>query len=117
MLLIHSEEGGWEKLSEDERMRGMAAYNAYTQALEAAGILRDRNRLEASTTATMVRVGADGKTSVLDGPYSDTKEQLAGYYVVDVDDLDQAIAWAARCPGATYGVIEVRPVGKVTAAA
>jgi hypothetical protein len=117
MLLIHSEVRGWEKLDEDAKVRGMAAYRAYTQALQDAGILRDRNRLEEATTATIVRVGADGKTTVLDGPYSDTKEQLAGYYIVDVEDLDQAIAWAARCPGASHGVIEVRPVGKATAVA
>jgi hypothetical protein len=117
MLLIHSEVGGWARLSEDDRARGAMAYRAYTEALKDAGILRDSNRLEEATTATVVRVGGDGKTTVLDGPYSDTKEQLAGYYVVEVDDLDQAIAWAARCPGASHGVIEVRPVAGVTAAA
>jgi hypothetical protein len=53
---------------------------------------------------------ADGKSHVLDGPYADTKEQLAGYYLIDVADLDAALAWAARCPGASHGIVEVRPV-------
>jgi hypothetical protein len=53
---------------------------------------------------------ANGKSQVLDGPYADTKEQLGGYYLVDVVDLDAALAWAARCPGASHGIVEVRPV-------
>jgi hypothetical protein len=56
-----------------------------------------------------VRV-ANGKTQVLDGPYVDSKEQIGGYYVIDVSDLDAALSWAARCPGASHGVVEVRPV-------
>jgi hypothetical protein len=51
-----------------------------------------------------------GQTQVLDGPYAETKEQLGGYYMIDVPDLDQALAWAARCPGASHGIVEVRPV-------
>ena len=51
-----------------------------------------------------------GKTEVLNGPYAETKEQLGGYYIIDVPDLDQALSWAARCPGASYGAIEVRPI-------
>ena len=53
---------------------------------------------------------ANGKTQVLDGPYVDSKEQIGGYYVIDVSDLDAALSWAARCPGASHGVVEVRPV-------
>jgi hypothetical protein len=87
----------------------MAAYTAYTEAMAGAGVLRAGNRLRASTTATTVRA-ADGKTRVLDGPYADTREQLGGYYLIEVPDLDAALAWAARCPGAAHGVIEVRPV-------
>src|SRR5262249_11122181 len=61
------------------------------------------------STATTVRI-SDGKAQVLDGPYADTKEQLGGYFLIDVADLDAALAWAARCPGASHGVVEVRPV-------
>ena len=66
-------------------------------------------RLRPTSDATTVRVQA-GKNQVLDGPYADTKEQLGGYYLIDVPDLDAALSWAARCPGASQGVIEVRPI-------
>ena len=67
------------------------------------------NRLRPTTEATTVRV-KNGKSEVLDGPYADTKEQLAGYYLIDVPDLDAALSWASRCPGASNGTMEVRPV-------
>ena len=57
---------------------------------------------------------ADGKTNVLDGPYADTKEQLAGFYMIEAEDADAAIAWAARCPGASTGTVEVRPIWEMT---
>ena len=53
---------------------------------------------------------ADGKTNVLNGPYAETREQLGGFYMIDVPDLDAALSWAARCPGASHGVVEVRPI-------
>jgi hypothetical protein len=59
----------------------------------------------------------DGKTQVLDGPYADTKEQLGGYYMIDVPDLDAALSWAARCPAAGHGTVEVRPIWEMEAAA
>ena len=67
------------------------------------------NRLRPTAEATTVRVKG-GKTEVLDGPYADTKEQLGGYYMIDVPDLDAALSWAARCPSASNGTIEVRPI-------
>ena len=67
------------------------------------------NRLRPTSSTTTVRV-VDGKTQVLDGPYAETKEQLAGYYLIEVPDLDAALSWAARCPGASYGSMEVRPI-------
>jgi hypothetical protein len=67
------------------------------------------NRLRDTSGATSVKV-VDGKTQVLDGPYAETKEQLGGYYLIDVADLDAALSWAARCPGASTGTMEVRPV-------
>lgn len=87
----------------------MAAYSAYTEALTKAGVLKGANRLQSGSTATTVRV-ADGKSHVLDGPYADSKEQLGGYYLIDVPDLDAALSWAARCPTASHGVVEVRPL-------
>ncbi len=70
-------------------------------------------RLQPISTATSVRV-ANGKTSVVDGPYADTKEQLGGYYVIEAPDIDAAVAWAARCPGASMGTLEVRPIWQLS---
>jgi hypothetical protein len=67
------------------------------------------NPLQSSSTASVVRV-KDGKTKVVNGPYAEAREQLGGYYVVEAKDMDAAIAWAAKCPGASYGSMEVRAV-------
>ncbi|HEY0232728.1 MAG TPA: YciI family protein [Dokdonella sp.] len=109
LLMLYANEDGWKTLSKAEQEQGVAAYAAYTEALNKAGVLAGSNRLQPISAATTVRI-ADGKTQVLDGPYADTKEQLGGYYMIDVADLDAAIAWAARCPGAGHGIVEVRPV-------
>ena len=109
MLFIHGSEAARQTASEADIGRMMAAYGAYTEALKQAGVLKDGNRLQPSASATTVRV-VDGKTQVLDGPYADTKEQLGGYYVIDVPDLDAALSWAARCPGASAGAIVVWPI-------
>ena len=76
-----------------------AAYAAYSEAMGKAGVVLGGNRLRPTAEATTVRVKG-GKTEVLDGPYADTKEQLGGYYLIDVPDLDAALSWAARCPSA-----------------
>ena len=108
MLLIYGNEAALEANKKDvEKM--LPAYVAYTEALKKAGVIVGGDRLHPSTTATTVRV-ANGKTNVLNGPYAETKEQLGGYYMIDVPDMDAALTWAARCPGASHGAIEVRPV-------
>jgi len=71
--------------------------------------MQGAERLRPSTDATSVRVRA-GKTEVLNGPYAETREQLGGFYLIDVPDLDAALSWAARCPTSSYGTIEVRPI-------
>jgi hypothetical protein len=109
VLMIFSDPAGFEKLTPAQAAEGMAAYGAYTETLQKAGILRGSNRLRPASAATTVRV-KDGKPEVLNGPYVETKEQLGGYYVIDVPDLDVALKWAGRCPGASHGVVEVRPV-------
>jgi len=114
LLQIYSDEKRWAGFSEEESDRVHSAFMAYGQALREAGAFVGGNRLEATSTATVVHV-SDGKTSVHDGPYAETKEQLGGYYLIEVADLDTAIAWAARCPGASYGKIEVRPIAPVPA--
>jgi hypothetical protein len=109
LLLIYGNEAGMQAASKADVEQMIAAYGAYTQAMKTAGVMVAADRLKPSTAASTVRI-ADGKTKVLDGPYAETKEQLGGYYLIDVPDLDAALSWAARCPGANYGVIEVRPV-------
>ena len=109
MLLIHADPAGLQALREAERTTSLAAYGAYTEALQKAGVLRAGNRLRTADAATTVKV-REGKTEVLNGPFIETREQLGGYYVIDVPDLDSALSWAARCPGASHGSVEVRPV-------
>jgi hypothetical protein len=105
LLLIYGDE---TKLQEPNPER-MAAYVAYTEALRQAGVLCGGNRLQPTATARTVRA-RNGKPTVLDGPFAETKEVLGGYYLIDVPDLHAGLAWAARCPGAALGSIEVRPL-------
>jgi hypothetical protein len=109
LLLIYGNEAGMQSATKAQTEQMIAAYGAYTEAMKTAGVVVGANRLKPSGSASTVRV-ADGKTKVLDGPYAETKEQLGGYYLIDVPDLDAALSWAARCPGAGVGTIEVRPV-------
>jgi len=109
LLMLYSDESGWSNMTAAEQEQTMGAYHAYTEALNKAGVLTGSNRLRPVSSATTVRV-ANGKTQVLNGPYPDSKEQLGGYYLIDVPDLDAAISWAARCPASSHGTVEVRPV-------
>ena len=109
LLMIYGNETAEATAPEAATAQMMSAYMAYSQALVQAGVMVGGERLKPSSTATRVRLAA-GKTEVLDGPYADSKEQLGGYYMIEVPDLDQALSWAARCPGAQHGVMEVRPV-------
>ena len=116
LFMLYADESGWSKMTKSQQEQGYAAYMAYTEALKKAGVYQGSNRLQPISAATTVRL-ADGKSQVLDGPYIESKEQLGGYYLVDVPDLDTAISWAARCPGASHGTIEVRPVWAMPASA
>jgi hypothetical protein len=109
MLLVYSDQKVGAAMPAAAMADAVAAYQAYTEALQAAGVLVGSNRLAYSDTASTVRV-RDGKTQVLDGPYAETKEQLGGYYLVEAENLDAALTWAARCPGAAHGSVEVRPL-------
>ncbi len=113
MLMDYVHEAGWHQLTKDEQIQGLGAYRAYMEAMTKAGVLKSSNGLRPTSAATTVRV-ANGKTQVLDGPYADTKEQLGGFHIIEVADLDAAISWAARSPTSTYGVVEVRPVREGT---
>src|SRR5215831_170155 len=109
MLITYVNEAGWTKLSKEEQAQGMAAYQAYAEALGKAGALVGSNGLQPSSTASTVRF-TNGKAQVLNGPYADTKEQLGGIFIIDVPDRDAAISWAQRCPATHHGVVEVRGV-------
>jgi hypothetical protein len=109
LLLIYGNENAMLSAPKEASSQMHAAYMAYTEAMKKAGVLRGGNRLRPTSDATTVRAPG-GKQSVLNGPFAETKEQLGGYYMVDVPDLDAALAWAKRCPGAAHGSIEVRPV-------
>lgn len=83
--------------------------HAYVEAMQKAGIYLAGERLDSVAATATVRV-ASGRPCVLDGPYAETKEQLGGFHLIDVPDLDAALQWAARCPSASRGCVEVRPV-------
>ena len=109
LLMIHVDEAAMQSAPVEGAAAMMSAYSAYTQAMKEAGVLVGGERLHPSSSATVVRM-KDGKPSVLNGPYAEIKEQLGGYYVIEVADIDSAIAWAVRCPGAQHGSMEVRPI-------
>ncbi len=109
MLLIYGDERVAETAPRERMTEIVNAFMAYGQAMQDAKVVVASNRLRPTSAATTVRV-ADGRTQVLDGPFAETKEQLGGYYVIDVPDLDAALSWAARCPGARHGTVEVRPI-------
>jgi hypothetical protein len=109
MLLIHAEETPMDNVPMETRKQMSTPYAAYNEALAKAGALVGGERLAPSTTATIVRVRGE-KTEVIDGPFADSKEQLGGFYVIEAADLGAAIAWAARCPGASRGTMEVRQI-------
>src|SRR5258708_38183124 len=109
ILMDYVAEAGWPKLTKAEQEHWLGAYIAYTEAMTKAGVLKGSTGLQPTSAATTVRV-ADGKTQVLDGPYADSKEQLGGFRIIDVADLDAALSWAARCPTALHGVFGVRPI-------
>jgi hypothetical protein len=109
LLMIYGDEAAMLKATEQANGQMLASYRAYTDAIQKAGVMKGGSRLRPTSEATTVRVN-NGKTQVLDGPYADTKEQLGGFYLIDVPDLDAALAWAAKCPGASTGTMEVRPV-------
>lgn len=113
MLLIYGDEAKMRAIPKEDANKMMPAYIAYTEALKKAGILLGGDRLQFTDTATTVRL-REGKTNVVNGPYAEAKEQLAGYYLIDVPDLDSALSWAARCPGASAGTVEVRPLWAMT---
>jgi len=109
ILLIYGNEQTWASMSKEEMEQIYAGHRAYGEAMRKAGVIRDGSELKPVTTATSVRF-ANGKPKTIDGPFAETKEQLAGYYIIEVDNLEDAISWAERMPGMIDGAVEVRPL-------
>lgn len=107
ILLIYTNEA--HNFSPEERQQIFGEYMAFTQDIVKAGKFKAGDPLQPTSTATTVRL-REGKTLTTDGPFAETKEQLGGYYIVEAKDLDEAVAIAARIPGARHGSIEVRPI-------
>lgn len=116
LITIYSNEAGFNSMTPEQKAGGLAAYMAYTQALQTAGVYVGSNRLRPVSTATTLR-NTNGKIQVLDGPFIESKEQLGGYYLIDVPNLDAALSWAAKCPAVNHGVVEVRAIWDMSPAA
>ena len=108
-LLIYGEEEAWNALSEDEARDVYRRYGEFGEWLQERGLLRGGEELASTSAATSVR-RVDGRIEATDGPYAESKEQLGGFYLIECDNLDQAIEAASRIPAAERGTIEVRPV-------
>ena len=107
-LLICTDEKA--PVSPQERSRRRAAFESVQDQMRADGVLLGGERLHPTDTATTVRCWDGGDVVIADGPFAETKEQIAGFYIIDGKDLDEAIEVAARVPAAWYGTIEIRPV-------
>ncbi|MEZ0222704.1 MAG: YciI family protein [Tardiphaga sp.] len=109
LLMIYQNEAEYAKMDAATGKKMLEEYGAFTQSIVQSGNFKAGYRLQPTTTATTVQV-RDGKMLTTDGPFAETREQLAGYYLVDAKDLDAALAIAARIPSARVGSIEVRPI-------
>ena len=110
MLIFNENRDAFDSRKDPERAPSYwGAWTAFLGAIRAAGIIVNGDGLQGPETATTLRI-RNGKNEVQDGPFPDTKESLGGYFVIEVPDLDAALAWAARAPCATYGSVEIRPV-------
>lgn len=109
MMAIYETEADFSNRTDEKKEVFWGAWRAYHQAMVDAGVLVGGNALQPPSTGTTVRLKG-GKRQVQDGPYADTKEQLGGYIILELPSLDAALEWAARCPAAATGAVEVRPV-------
>lgn len=111
LFLLYSDESKAEEPPKDPAAFAdyMAPWVAYTEALTEAGVMRGGEALLPTAMATTLSKKS-GETMHTDGPFAETKEQLGGFYMVECKDLDEALAWAAKCPAADYGSVEVRPI-------
>ena len=109
LLMIYTSEQQDAQRTPEAQEANMGEYFAFTNEIREAGVMLGGEALQPTTTATTVRV-RNGQTASTDGPFAETKEQLGGYYLLDCDNLDDAIKWASKIPGAREGSIEIRPL-------
>jgi hypothetical protein len=109
ILLIYGDEQSWASLGKEEMEAMYSGHRAYGEALDKAGVMRGGSELKPVSTATSVRFNG-GRPKTVDGPFAETKEQLAGFYLIEVDNLEQALEWAEKMPGMGTGTVEVRPL-------
>ncbi len=109
MMAIYETEADFNARTNEKKEMFWGAWRAYHKAMVDAGVLVGGNALQPPATGTTVRIKG-GQRQVQDGPFADTKEQLGGYIILELPSLDAALDWAARCPAAATGVVEVRPV-------
>jgi hypothetical protein len=109
LCTIYGDESAWEDITPEQASEVMKAYFAFSEDARKAGVMVAGEGLERTSAATTVRV-RDGERVLSDGPFAETKEQLGGFYLLECANLDEAIDWAARIPGAASGSVEVRPV-------
>ena len=110
ILLIYGDEREWTSMSKEDMAKVYEEHGAYSDAMVKAGVMRGGYELQPVATATSLRF-TNGKPKTSDGPFAETKEQLGGYYIVEVDTLDQAIEWAEKMPAMGSGTVEIRPLG------
>lgn len=109
MLLIYSDETYESTMSPQEQEAYMGRYFAFTKEVRERGMLDSGDALHPTSTATSVRIRS-GQTLATDGPFAETKEQLGGFYILNCQDLDEAIEMAAKIPAAEHGTVEIRPI-------
>ena len=113
MLIVHHDEEAFQKIEKEKRQRMLAESIELTHQLHAAGQYVHASPLQPAATAVMVRV-REGKPLVTDGPFIETREQIAGYFLINARNLNEAVSVAGRVPGARIGTVEVRPLIEIT---
>lgn len=112
ILMIYGDENEWANVTPEEMARIYAEHGAYAEAMTEAGVLRGGEELKPTSTATTLRFSG-GRPTTVDGPFAESKEQLGGFYMIEVESLDEALEWAAKMPGMTFGSVEVRPINEM----
>ena len=110
ILLIYGDERVWASMSKEEMEKIYAEHRAFGEAMGKAGVILGGSELKPVATATSVKF-AGGKPRTVDGPFAETKEQLAGYYLIEAANLEEALVWAEKMPGMASGAVEIRPIG------